>query len=445
MPTVKQLQAQLKKKGLDTVGKKAELEARLAEAEAGAAPAEEEQPPAAKKAKKPTKAEAAAAKKAAADEKKAEAKAAKEAAAAEEAAAEAAAEKKAARAKANAAKAAAAKEKAVAAAAAAEAAQEAKAEAAAAQKKPVAAAAAKPARQAPAAAAAAAAPWEAPLHSVAAAAPEAPAAAAAPAAVISSGFGSFADDDAPAAVAAAPSDAAKAAKKEAKRAKLLALREKMNEARKQNYDGVREETKAAHTGGNEHKRKHAEWVNKQKDWEKSKAADGEDLAKPEMYESAESAAQKTKKQKKKDKNKASFGWEVFNQDNLFKAYKKRSNGAFGGSDAEKADYSALKHSYAATGGNFYPTANEMDYGAQSETGAAAQAIPEANIARMVNELDDAAARRKNFSRRRTHNDEKDVDSINERNAHFNRKANRAFDKYTVEIRQNLERGTALPN
>ena len=63
---------------------------------------------------------------------------------------------------------------------------------------------------------------------------------------------------------------------------------------------------------------------------------------------------------------------------------------------------------------------------------------------MVNEMDDAAARRKNFSRWRAHNDDRDVDSINERNAIFNHKAGRAFDKYTVEIRQNLERGTA-PN
>jgi pre-mRNA-splicing factor SYF2 len=199
------------------------------------------------------------------------------------------------------------------------------------------------------------------------------------------------------------------------------------------------------TGGNEQKRKHAEWVKIKRDNEESAAARGEDLSKPEMYESAEQAEQRAKKQKKKEKNKASFGWEVFNQDNLFRAYKKRADGAFGGTESEKADYSALKHSYAATGGNFYPSANDMDYGAQSEAGSLAQAIPEANIARMVNELDDAAARRKNFSRRRAHNDDRDVDSINERNAVFNRKVGRAFDKYTVEIRQNLERGTALPN
>jgi pre-mRNA-splicing factor SYF2 len=462
MPTVAQLKKELKKRGLDDKGRKAELEARLAEDDAGKAGATEEaaddEPP---PAKKKTKAQIAKEKKA---EKKAEKEAqeaqeakeqeeqeAKEAAAEAEkeaAEAEAAAEKKKAEKK-KAAEAAAAKEKAEAEAeakaakaaaaekAAAEAAEAASEKAAATKRKRTAAEAA-PARPAPAAAAAAAAP---------APAPAAPAAAAAAAAPISSGFGFEAFDE-PAAAAAAPAAAAASsadAKAEARRQKLAALREKMNMARKANYDGVREETKAAVTGGNEHKRKHSEYVRMKQQAEKDAAERGEDLAKPEMYETASAAEQKTKKQKKKEKNKASFGWEVFNQDNLFRAYKKRASGAFGGSESEKADYSALKHSYAETGGNFYPSANDMDYGAQSEAGAAAQAIPEANIARMVNELDDAAARRKNFSRRRTHNDERDVDSINERNAVFNRKVGRAFDKYTVEIRQNLERGTALPN
>ena len=37
----------------------------------------------------------------------------------------------------------------------------------------------------------------------------------------------------------------------------------------------------------------------------------------------------------------------------------------------------------------------------------------------------------------------DVTSIDKRNKHFNKKINRNYDKHTAEIRQNLERGTAL--
>ena len=48
-----------------------------------------------------------------------------------------------------------------------------------------------------------------------------------------------------------------------------------------------------------------------------------------------------------------------------------------------------------------------------------------------------------FSRRRSEHGAADIDYINDRNKHFNKKIKRAYDKYTVEIRQNLERGTAL--
>ena len=47
------------------------------------------------------------------------------------------------------------------------------------------------------------------------------------------------------------------------------------------------------------------------------------------------------------------------------------------------------------------------------------------------------------SRRRKFYDEDDVDAINPRNEHFNKKIGRAFDAYTQEIKANLERGTAL--
>jgi pre-mRNA-splicing factor SYF2 len=62
---------------------------------------------------------------------------------------------------------------------------------------------------------------------------------------------------------------------------------------------------------------------------------------------------------------------------------------------------------------------------------------------MASELEERIKARKTFSRRRAHQDGEDVDYINHQNQIFNRKAKQAFDKYTVEIRQNLERGTAL--
>lgn len=72
-------------------------------------------------------------------------------------------------------------------------------------------------------------------------------------------------------------------------------------------------------------------------------------------------------------------------------------------------------------------------------------VSEDKIEKMVKELNDRAEKRNSFSRRRKYRDEKDIDSINERNEHFNKKIERAFGKYTLEIKNNLERGTALPD
>lgn len=52
-------------------------------------------------------------------------------------------------------------------------------------------------------------------------------------------------------------------------------------------------------------------------------------------------------------------------------------------------------------------------------------------------------RRGKFSRRRTFVEGEAVDYINDRNRVFNKKIGRYYDKYSTEIKQNLERGTAL--
>ena len=72
-------------------------------------------------------------------------------------------------------------------------------------------------------------------------------------------------------------------------------------------------------------------------------------------------------------------------------------------------------------------------------------ISEDKVDKMVKELKDRDEKRKSFSRRRRFHEEKDIDSINDRNEHFNKKIERAFGKYTLEIKNNLERGTALPD
>ena len=65
------------------------------------------------------------------------------------------------------------------------------------------------------------------------------------------------------------------------------------------------------------------------------------------------------------------------------------------------------------------------------------------IEMMAQETEERIEKRNQFSRRRPFNDDKDVSSINERNAKFNQKLERNYSKYAAEIKSNLERGTAL--
>ena len=53
------------------------------------------------------------------------------------------------------------------------------------------------------------------------------------------------------------------------------------------------------------------------------------------------------------------------------------------------------------------------------------------------------AEKRNNKKRKLDFDAVDVTSINDRNKKFNQKIGRNFDQHTAEIRQNLERGTAL--
>lgn len=132
----------------------------------------------------------------------------------------------------------------------------------------------------------------------------------------------------------------------------------------------------------------------------------------------ESASSIMRKKYKKKKN--AYGWNVFNQDTLYKAYDKRLkrlklNGIIRIND-QLVHREKLNISHK-------PTEKAKED--------------------MITELQGNIKRRHNFQRRRRYYENEQVSWINKRNEVFNRKVSRAFDKYTAEIRANLERGTAL--
>ncbi|KAJ2801725.1 Pre-mRNA-splicing factor SYF2 [Coemansia guatemalensis] len=65
------------------------------------------------------------------------------------------------------------------------------------------------------------------------------------------------------------------------------------------------------------------------------------------------------------------------------------------------------------------------------------------LEKLVKSVEDQQKRRATLHKPSVEKEGEDVSYINQRNARFNRKMNRAYDKYTKEIRDSFERGTAL--
>lgn len=213
-----------------------------------------------------------------------------------------------------------------------------------------------------------------------------------------------------------------------KQKKLFELRLKMNEARKANQTAMVAEKKRMEAPQESRGISKQKWIEeRKKKIGKLLDANGLDMTKAYMLDTQQMAETKYKKW---EKDPAPAGWDVFNQKTLYDAYKKRTKKM----DVDLEEYNKMKEADP----EFYREASSLQYGK-------APKISDDKIERMVKELKDRDEKRTSFSRRRRFHEEKDIDSINDRNEHFNKKIERAFGRYTLEIKNNLERGTALPD
>ncbi|KAL6603502.1 hypothetical protein ACP70R_043863 [Stipagrostis hirtigluma subsp. patula] len=213
-----------------------------------------------------------------------------------------------------------------------------------------------------------------------------------------------------------------------KQRKMFELRLKMNEARKANQQAMVAEKKRMEPRGESRGVSKQKWIeDRKKKIGKLLDSNGLDMSKAYMLDTQETAEAKYKKWEKEP---APYGWDVFNQKTLYDAYKKRTKNI----EVDMEAYNKAKEADP----EFYRDASSLQYGKVSK-------VPEENIDKMVKELKEREEKRKSFSRRRKFHEDKDIDSINDRNEHFNKKIERAFGKYTLEIKNNLERGTALPD
>jgi pre-mRNA-splicing factor SYF2 len=101
-------------------------------------------------------------------------------------------------------------------------------------------------------------------------------------------------------------------------------------------------------------------------------------------------------------------------------------------------YEESKSLFGDIDGVIYRDASSVEY-AQ----AGSQKNPAKAVDRMVSDLEKQLEKRKKHSRYRGTDTSDEVTYINDKNRRFNEKMARSYDKYTVDIKQSLERGSAL--
>jgi hypothetical protein len=215
--------------------------------------------------------------------------------------------------------------------------------------------------------------------------------------------------------------------------RLFNIRMKINQGRKANKTEVEEEYKRFNDPKYEQKKNVArknEQAVEQVDGigEQHEAPKWKEDKNAYLHQTAESAEFSAEKAQRKKDNMATFGWQAFTTDANYRSYEKKL-GKLPTSKVDKTD-SSLN----------VPTLLESNPLAYGTVGANVSQAAKDRVAQDV--IDRQEANRRN-SKRRMHIEAADVDYINDKNAHFNKKLTRAYDKYTVEIRQNLERGTAI--
>ena len=205
--------------------------------------------------------------------------------------------------------------------------------------------------------------------------------------------------------------------------RLAAMKAKLGKARAQNHKEVVEEDRRNKIGPEAIAKERS-----QAHYEKMKA-EGKlpsDMDRM-MNATAEATESKLKKEEKKEKHRAQYGWDVFNGEAQHRNFKKRVRKAGEEGRLEIGD---------GDDGVEDADPDPLAYGE-------APPIPKERVQALVEDMHEAALRRTKWSRRRTFHEDRDVTYINKRNEVYNKKIERAFDPYTTEIRNNLERGTAL--
>lgn len=215
--------------------------------------------------------------------------------------------------------------------------------------------------------------------------------------------------------------------KDALKAKMDALKARREQSRKDNHEAVVEEDRKAKLPKNfDAKKRKAEWEEADAEARKEAEARGEDYQRVKAREVTAMDADRAHKKKMSKKN-ADTGFADFTQ-TAHRHYSRLTKQL----KPDLAEYEKSKREW----GDDSADADTLAYGQHDKVSAS-------GLDRMVADLEKQVEKRGKFSRRRAHYHDSDIDFINERNRNFNKKLERFYGKHTQEIKDNLERGTAV--
>ncbi|KAN0000525.1 hypothetical protein ACTFIZ_000956 [Dictyostelium cf. discoideum] len=215
--------------------------------------------------------------------------------------------------------------------------------------------------------------------------------------------------------------------------KVYELRKKLETTKSVIYKSVVDEHKRIHQGAqDEIEEKKRLYKEKIKQEEEEMKKQGLDPQKERLKNQIAEEIKPNKKDKKKDsivKDKSN----TYSDEHVYNSYKKRVKEMEKYHNSEHFKKVVSNEDVKESGDSI--NNNKYEYGKSIE-------IPRDNINAMKQELLKNQENRRSF-KRKSFKEEEDINYINEENRLFNQKVSRAYDKYTVETRQNLERGTAL--
>ncbi|KAL1464141.1 hypothetical protein WDU94_003815 [Cyamophila willieti] len=199
---------------------------------------------------------------------------------------------------------------------------------------------------------------------------------------------------------------------------------KRNESRALNHQEVVEEDRRKQLPNNwEARKRKAEWILNDEEQRQKALEQGEDYDRVKMLNMTVAEAEKFNKKKK-------------NPDIGFSDYQQATARQYNRLVKQmKPDMRNYEDQKQKLGPAFYGDQKTILQGLHKDRTEA--------VDKMVDDLEKQISKREKYSRRRTHNDDADIDYINERNMKFNKKLERFYGEHTAEIKQNLERGTAI--